>query len=93
MADTHQALSHGSTSRPQSLPGSRRPLTAKLRTGPRFVAGALGPTNRTASLSPDVNNAGFRNVSFEELVEAYSEQTEGDEGGVDAVMIETIFVR
>src|SRR5918998_3782388 len=42
---------------------------------PRFVAGALGPTNRTASLSPDVNNPGFRNVSFDELKEAYKEET------------------
>ncbi len=59
---------------------------------PRFVAGAIGPTNRTASLSPDVNNPGFRNVSFDELVEAYSEQTRGlIEGGVDAILIETVF--
>lgn len=66
--------------------------TAKTPDQPRFVAGALGPTNRTASLSPDVNNPGFRNVSFEELVAAYSEQTRGlIEGGVDTIMIETIF--
>ncbi len=66
--------------------------TAKTPDRPRFVAGALGPTNRTASLSPDVNNPGFRNVSFEELVAAYSEQTRGlIEGGVDTIMIETIF--
>jgi 5-methyltetrahydrofolate--homocysteine methyltransferase len=59
---------------------------------PRFVAGAIGPTNRTASLSPDVNNPGFRNISFDELVEAYSEQTRGlIEGGVDAILIETVF--
>lgn len=59
---------------------------------PRFVAGAIGPTNRTASLSPDVNNPGFRNVSFDELVAAYSEQTRGlIEGGADAILIETIF--
>src|SRR4028119_2209004 len=44
---------------------------------PRFVAGALGPTNRTASLSPDVNNPGFRNVTFDELREAYAEETRG----------------
>ena len=59
---------------------------------PRFVAGAIGPTNRTASLSPDVNNPGFRNISFDELAAAYSEQTRGlIEGGVDAILIETIF--
>lgn len=59
---------------------------------PRFVAGAIGPTNRTASISPDVNNPGFRNVSFDELVEAYSEQTRGlIEGGADTILIETIF--
>ncbi len=59
---------------------------------PRFVAGAIGPTNRTASLSPDVNNPGFRNVTFDELVEACSEQTRGlIEGGADTILIETIF--
>ncbi|MCC7301535.1 MAG: methionine synthase [Bacteroidia bacterium] len=59
---------------------------------PRFVAGALGPTNRTASLSPDVNDPGFRGVSFEELVEAYSEQTRGlIDGGADLLLIETVF--
>ncbi len=58
----------------------------------RFVAGALGPTNKTASLSPDVNNPGFRAVSFDELVAAYKEQTEGlIDGGVDILLIETIF--
>ncbi len=59
---------------------------------PRFVAGAIGPTNRTASLSPDVNNPGFRNISFDELVEACSEQARGlIEGGVDTILIETVF--
>jgi 5-methyltetrahydrofolate--homocysteine methyltransferase len=59
---------------------------------PRFVAGALGPTNRTASISPDVNNPGFRGVTFDELVEAYAEQTRGlIEGGVDLLLIETVF--
>ena len=59
---------------------------------PRWVAGAIGPTNRTASISPDVNNPGFRNVTFDELVTAYSEQTHGlIEGGVDVILIETIF--
>lgn len=66
--------------------------TAATPDRPRLVAGAIGPTNRTASLSPDVNNPGFRNVTFEELVAAYSEQTRGlIEGGVDAIMIETVF--
>lgn len=59
---------------------------------PRYVAGAVGPTNRTASLSPDVNNPGFRAVTFENLVEAYSEQVYGLlEGGVDLLLVETIF--
>ena len=59
---------------------------------PRFVAGALGPTNRTASLSPDVNNPGFRNITFDELAEAYKEAARGlVEGGVDLLLIETIF--
>ncbi len=59
---------------------------------PRFVAGVLGPTNRTASISPDVNDPGFRNVSFDELVEAYIESSKGlVEGGADILLIETIF--
>jgi 5-methyltetrahydrofolate--homocysteine methyltransferase len=59
---------------------------------PRFVAGALGPTNRTASISPDVNNPGFRNILFDELVEAYTEQARGlVEGGADLLLIETVF--
>jgi 5-methyltetrahydrofolate--homocysteine methyltransferase len=66
--------------------------TALTPDKPRFVAGAIGPTNRTASLSPDVNNPGFRNISFDELVVAYSEQTRGlIEGGVDTILIETVF--
>lgn len=66
--------------------------TKKTPDQPRFVAGAIGPTNRTASISPDVNNPGFRNVSFDELREIYSEQTRGlIEGGADIIMIETIF--
>jgi 5-methyltetrahydrofolate--homocysteine methyltransferase len=66
--------------------------TARTPEKPRFVAGAIGPTNRTASLSPDVNNPGFRNVTFEELVAAYSEQARGlIDGGVDAILIETVF--
>ena len=59
---------------------------------PRFVAGVLGPTNRTASISPDVNDPGFRNVTFKELVDAYKESTNAlIEGGADIIMIETIF--
>ena len=59
---------------------------------PRFVIGVLGPTSRTASLSPDVNDPGFRNVTFEELVRNYTEATEGlIDGGADIVMVETIF--
>ena len=59
---------------------------------PRFVAGVLGPTNRTASLSPDVNDPGFRNVSFMQLVAAYSEEIRGlVDGGADILMIETVF--
>ncbi|MGZ3352979.1 MAG: homocysteine S-methyltransferase family protein, partial [Xanthobacteraceae bacterium] len=59
---------------------------------PRFVAGALGPTNRTASISPDVSNPGFRAVTFDELRSAYAEQVEGLlEGGADLLLIETIF--
>ena len=59
---------------------------------PRFVAGAIGPTNRTASISPDVNDPGARNVSFEELATAYKEAAKGlIEGGADLLLIETIF--
>jgi 5-methyltetrahydrofolate--homocysteine methyltransferase len=66
--------------------------TRKTPQRPRFVAGALGPTNRTASISPDVNNPGFRNVAFDELVEAYTEQARGlIEGGADLLLIETVF--
>ncbi|MBD3815535.1 MAG: homocysteine S-methyltransferase family protein, partial [Halothiobacillus sp.] len=59
---------------------------------PRFVAGILGPTSRTGSISPDVNDPGYRNVTFEELATAYRESAEGlIEGGADILMIETIF--
>ena len=59
---------------------------------PRFVAGVLGPTNRTASLSPDVNNPGFRNVHFDELRDTYYEATRAlVDGGADIILIETIF--
>ena len=66
--------------------------TEKTPDKPRFVAGVLGPTNRTASMSPDVNDPGFRNISFDELVTAYSEATQGlIAGGVDIILIETVF--
>ena len=59
---------------------------------PRFVAGAIGPTNRSASISPDVNNPGFRNISFDDLVAAYSEAVNGlVDGGADLILFETIF--
>ncbi|MEW6692703.1 MAG: methionine synthase [Pseudomonadota bacterium] len=67
-------------------------MTARTPDRPRFVAGVLGPTNRTASISPDVNDPGFRNTSFDQLVEAYTESTRGlIEGGADIILIETIF--
>jgi len=59
---------------------------------PRFVAGSIGPTNRTASMSPDVNDPGYRAVTFDDLVVAYSEQINAlIDGGVDILLIETIF--
>ena len=65
---------------------------AKTPEQPRFVIGVLGPTSRTASISPDVNNPGFRNVTFEELATAYADATRGLlDGGADVVMVETIF--
>jgi 5-methyltetrahydrofolate--homocysteine methyltransferase len=59
---------------------------------PRFVAGALGPTNRTASISPDVNDPGYRAISFDQLAEAYKDQIRGLlDGGVDMLLVETVF--
>ena len=59
---------------------------------PRFVAGSIGPTNRTASISPDVNDPGFRAVTFEQLATAYKEQVEAlIDGGVDILLVETVF--
>jgi 5-methyltetrahydrofolate--homocysteine methyltransferase len=67
-------------------------MTARTPDRPRFVIGVLGPTSRTASISPDVNNPGFRNVDFDQLAAAYREATLGlVEGGSDVIMIETIF--
>lgn len=66
--------------------------TAKDPSKPRFVAGAIGPLNKTLSLSPDVNNPGFRAVTFDQVVSAYYEQVKGlVDGGVDTLLIETIF--
>ena len=67
-------------------------FTAKNPDKPRFVAGAIGPLNKTLSLSPDVNNPGYRAVTFDEVAAAYTEQIRGlVDGGVDVLLIETIF--
>ncbi len=67
-------------------------FTAKNPSKPRYVAGSIGPTNRTLSLSPDVNDPGFRAVTFDELVDAYYEQIQGlIDGGADLLLVETIF--
>ena len=67
-------------------------FTAANPDKPRFVAGAMGPTNRTASMSPDVNNPAYRAITYDDLVAAYTEQIEGlVDGGVDALLVETIF--
>ncbi len=67
-------------------------MTRRTPDKPRWVAGAIGPTNRTASLSPDVGDPGFRNTSFDELATAYREAAEGlIEGGCDLILIETVF--
>lgn len=66
--------------------------TAMDSNKPRFVAGAMGPTNRTASISPDVNNPGFRAITFDELVVAYAQQAKGlIDGGADILLVETVF--
>ena len=66
--------------------------TARTPAKPRFVAGAMGPTNRTASISPDVNDPGARNVSYDELVATYDDAVTGlAEGGADLILVETIF--
>ena len=67
-------------------------VAEKYTDKPRFVAGAIGPTNRTSSMSPDVNNPEFRNITFDQLKEAYYEQAKGlIDGGVDLFLIETVF--
>ena len=66
--------------------------TAKDPNKPRFVAGSIGPTNRTASMSPDVNDPGYRAITFDQLVEAYAEQVKAlVAGGVDVLLVETVF--
>ncbi len=66
--------------------------TLKTPQKPRFVAGSIGPTNKTASMSPDVNDPGYRAITFDELVASYREQVEGLlDGGVDALLVETVF--
>ena len=67
-------------------------VSANPGTGPKFIAGAIGPLNKTLSLSPDVNNPGYRAVTFDEVVAAYTEQIHGlVDGGADLLLIETIF--
>lgn len=67
-------------------------FTKKDQSRPRFVAGSIGPTNRTASISPDVNDPGFRAITFEELKEAYKQQVRAlMDGGVDLLLVETVF--
>lgn len=67
-------------------------FTSKDPSKPRFVAGAIGPTNKTASLSPDVNDPGYRAITFDQLAAAYSEQVRGLlDGGSDIILVETIF--
>lgn len=67
-------------------------FTSREPNKPRFVAGSIGPTNRTASISPDVNDPGFRGITFNELVTAYKQQTEGLlDGGSDLLLVETVF--
>ena len=71
---------------------ARRVADPFCSTKPRFVAGVLGPTNKTASISPDVNDPGFRNISFDQLVACYTEAARGlIDGGVDILLLETVF--
>jgi 5-methyltetrahydrofolate--homocysteine methyltransferase len=71
---------------------ARQAVSSHASGRPTFVAGVLGPTNKTASISPDVNDPGFRGVSFDELVQAYGEAMAGLlEGGIDLVLVETVF--
>ena len=94
MADYHMedlAYEMNKTSA-QIAKSAAKKFTDQNQAKPRFVAGAMGPTNKTASLSPDVNNPGYRAVSFDDLYAAYLEQASGlIDGGVDILLIETIF--
>ena len=89
----HAGLRRTSSTSTGARLAARPPTSPQREDGrPRFVAGAMGPTNRTASISPDVDNPGFRAVTFDELREAYGEQAKGlVEGGADLLLIETIF--
>src|SRR5450631_494492 len=96
----HQAVEEfNSLTRQRSRVNGQRPTVNRHPSAvidemviPKFVAGAIGPMNKTLSLSPDVNNPGFRSVSFDEVSEAYYEQVKGlVDGGVDILLIETIF--
>ena len=81
-----------STSRARGWRARRRSSRENEDGRQRFVAGALGPTNRTASISPDVTNPGFRAITFDQLRDAYAEQVRGLlDGGADLLLIETIF--
>ena len=81
-----------STARARGWRARRRTRLPSEDGRPRFVAGAIGPTNRTASISPDVANPGFRAITFDQLREAYGEQVRGLlDGGADLLLIETIF--
>ncbi|MBF0619293.1 MAG: methionine synthase [Candidatus Omnitrophica bacterium] len=94
MADYHmEALVHElNVSSAKLARAAADEYTKKDPTRPRFVAGSIGPTNRTASISPDVNDPGFRAVNFDQLKESYGEQIKGlAEGQVDILLIETIF--
>ncbi len=74
------------------MPARRRVIAQKEDGRRRFVAGAIGPTNRTLSISPDVNNPGFRAVTFDQVRDAYAEQVRGlIDGGAELILIETIF--
>jgi 5-methyltetrahydrofolate--homocysteine methyltransferase len=94
MADYHmEALAHELNVQAARLARAAvDEFNVKTPSQPRFVAGAVGPTSKTASISPDVNDPGFRNVTFDQLVAAYCESVRGlIDGGVDLLLIETIF--
>ncbi len=87
-----QAIEEFLTSSSDSSTHNKQTANRQLPTANKFVAGAIGPMNKTLSLSPDVNNPGFRSVSFDEVSDAYYEQVSGlVDGGVDILLIETIF--